>query len=220
MIELHGQRVLEQVQIPGLHGAEAVRDEPAVHQRPGVVGGAGLQAGDEGTEQDLHEHEQHDRRCPADIRADRAAAGRPSRSSIDSATQTSAPKIAIASPRCRASRYWLTSMRSARPERTMYQPIKPCSAAQREDAGQPAQQRARHLSGGQEPEERHEEDDADQAAEEAMRPFPPEDGLERVEAHAPVDVVVLRDLLVLGERLQPVGLRQRRHGARRSAAIR
>ena len=86
MVELHGHRVLEQVQIPGLHGAEAVRDEPAVHQRPGVVGGARLQAGDERAEQDLHEHEQHDRRRAARAAGRAAARGLP-RSSSDSATQ-------------------------------------------------------------------------------------------------------------------------------------
>ena len=56
--------------------------------------------------------------------------------------------------------------------------------AEREDAGQPGRQRARHAAGGQEVEERHQEGYADQAAEEAMRPLPPEDELEGVEAHA------------------------------------
>ena len=46
----------------------------------------------------------------------------------DRAVHSSAPRIITPRPRCRASRYWLTSMRSLRPDRTIYQPTRPCSA--------------------------------------------------------------------------------------------
>ena len=85
--------------------------------------------------------------------------------------------------------------------------------AEREDPDQPRQQRARNPAGGQQHEERHEKGEADQAAEEAVRPLPPEDALERAKAHALVDLLVLRDLPILVEGILPVGLRQRRHDA-------
>src|SRR5215813_3019455 len=46
-----------------------------------------------------------------------------------------------------------------------------------------------------------------------MYPLPPEDGLEGFQAHARVDVMVLGDLPVLGEHIEPIGLRERRHDA-------
>src|SRR6201984_3031872 len=39
-----------------------------------------------------------------------------------------------------------------------------------------------------------------------MRPFPPEDGLELIEAHAALELGILRDLLIGGERLVPISV--------------
>ncbi len=83
-------------------------------------------------------------------------------------------------------------------------------ASEHEQAEKPRQQRARDVAGDQKAEERHEEGKADEAAEEAMRPFPPEDGLELIEAHAALDLSVFGDLLIGGEGLLPVGLAERR----------
>ena len=52
-------------------------------------------------------------------------------------------------------------------------------------------------------EEGHKEGDADQAAEEAMAPFPPIDGLELIEAHAAFELEIFGDLLIGVERLLP-----------------
>ena len=49
--------------------------------------------------------------------------------------------------------------------------------------------------------------------EQAMRPFPPEDRLERVNRHALVDLAELRDLLVLQEFFLPIGIVERRDDA-------
>jgi hypothetical protein len=86
-------------------------------------------------------------------------------------------------------------------------------AAEHEQQADPAAHVARNRPCRGEIEERHEEDEADRAAEQAVRPFPPEDGLEAVEGHVAVHDLILRDLLVLLEFLLPFGVGQRRHDA-------
>src|SRR5690606_25156872 len=61
--------------------------------------------------------------------------------------------------------------------------------------------------------ERQRDKKADAAGENAMRPFPPEDDLELVEVHALVDLLVLRNLAVLVELLEPFRLVHRRDHA-------
>jgi len=46
-----------------------------------------------------------------------------------------------------------------------------------------------------------------------VRPFPPIDGLELIEAHAPLELGIFGDLLIRLEGLLPIGLGERRHGA-------
>ncbi len=60
-------------------------------------------------------------------------------------------------------------------------------AAQREDAETLQREAAAQLAHEPERDERQREGDADEAAEEAVRPFPPVDGLEGFERHAGVD---------------------------------
>ena len=55
MVELHRQRVLESVQPRGLQEQQAVRDQRAAHQRPGVRSKTGVEAGDQPAEEDLQE---------------------------------------------------------------------------------------------------------------------------------------------------------------------
>ncbi len=69
------------------------------------------------------------------------------------------------------------------------------------------------IPGEPEHHERHEERGADQPAEEPMRPFPPIDGLELVDAHAVLELGIFWDLLIGGEGFLPVGLAQRRDSA-------
>ena len=64
----------------------------------------------------------------------------------------------------------------------------------------------------QEHHERNGESEADDASEEAMRPFPPEDRLEVLDPHPGV-LHALRDLLVGLEFGLPVGIAERRDGA-------
>src|SRR5690606_16424230 len=57
------------------------------------------------------------------------------------------------------------------------------------------------------------EDEADTTGQDTMRPLPPEDHLELVKAHPLVDLLVLRDLLVLFEFLVPLSLAHWRNDA-------
>jgi hypothetical protein len=90
-------------------------------------------------------------------------------------------------------------VRSTRPEATIHQPTAPCSP----------------LDPSRRPEEHQRQGvgDADEAPQLPVGPFPPEDELELIKAHALVDELVLRDLAVLVEFLQPFRLAERRDGA-------
>ena len=86
-------------------------------------------------------------------------------------------------------------------------------SAEHEQADQSGQQRARDIAREPEHDEGHEEGGADQPAEKAMRPFPPIDGLEVLQAHAALDLGIFRDLLIGLEGLAPVRLAERRDRA-------
>ena len=86
-------------------------------------------------------------------------------------------------------------------------------AAQHEDAEELPRIARRNVAAREEPEQRHEEDDADQAPEQPVEVLPPEDALELGERHALVHLLVLGRQLVLLERLLPLGLGQRRQRA-------
>ncbi len=85
--------------------------------------------------------------------------------------------------------------------------------AEREDHPQPLLQLGTERAAPQEEQERQQIDRADHAPEQAVAPFPPEDGLEFMKAHAGVEFAVLRDGLVALERLQPLRLVERRQRA-------
>ena len=65
----------------------------------------------------------------------------------------------------------------------------------------------------EEPQQRQQEHHADGAADEAVRPFPPIDRLERVEAHAVVKFAILRNGLIFFELGLPLGVVKRRYYA-------
>ncbi len=121
--------------------------------------------------------------------------------------------MAKAVSRCSARRYWLTSMRSTRPDFTMYQPMAPCRPPSARTPRHFSAKRAAQLAHQPEHDERHGKGDADEAAEKAVRPLPPVDGLEAIERHAGVDDRIFGDRLVLLEGDEPVGLVERRDGA-------
>ena len=87
---------------------------------------------------------------------------------------------------------------------------------EREQAGRdgdlPAE-RALELASPPEPQGGQNERRADNARQQAMRPFPPEDGLEAIERHVRIELGELRDLLVAVELGLPLRAAQRRKNA-------
>src|SRR5215468_4022970 len=71
---------------------------------------------------------------------------------------------------------------------------------QPKDASELEPEVARYSAGCQEEQERQQERDADQAAEVAVRPLPPEDRFEGLKAHAAVGLLILGNLLVFQKR--------------------
>ena len=184
VIELHGERVLEQVEIPGRGFAEAARHEGAVDQRPGVVAEPCVDSGDKSARQDLEidqrEHHAGDPRRRGRARSRRSFAftpeveDEPQRVAEDGdgdAEMRRQPVLAHIDTGDEAALHHVPAERALQP-------------AEHEQSEQPRQQCARYVAGEPEGEEGHKEGDADQAAEEAMSPFPPIDGLELIEAHA------------------------------------
>ena len=85
--------------------------------------------------------------------------------------------------------------------------------AEPENEPQRRPQRRFHPAAPQEPEKRQQKRHADQPAEQAMRPFPPIDGLELRETHAGIELAVLRDGLIFLELGLPPTFAERRQRA-------
>ncbi len=76
-------------------------------------------------------------------------------------------------------------------------------AAKRQQSDHAPFQRALESAGQPEESQRDGDEKTDAAGQNAMRPFPPEDALERVERHALVELLILWDLLVFFEFFLP-----------------
>ena len=83
-------------------------------------------------------------------------------------------------------------------------------AAERQQSDQRQPQAPFHPAAQPEHQKRQAEDEADGARQQAVRPLPPEDRLERIERHALVQLRILRDALVELELFLPFRNRQRR----------
>ena len=88
-------------------------------------------------------------------------------------------------------------------------------SAEQENPEQHRRQTGRRwkLSACDEPQQRHDEGEPDQAPEQAVDIFHPEYAFERVDAHAAIYLQVLRRRLILGKRFVPLRLGQRRQCA-------
>ncbi len=210
--ELHGERVVEEI-APPRHLEEQPRggrNDGAIDRWPGVEDPSGPQAGHQGAEIELQEHqgEQH-RGCDAQPRGrDEAGCGlqppqRPDDRGKNHQRQHQVRSEPIlrdfnpsGEPRCHHP-----------PADRALQPAKP------ENDPQPALEiAALQPAAPQKPQERQQVDRADHAAQQPMAPLPPEDGLELVETHAVVEFAILRNGLVGLERIGPRLLGQRRQG--------
>jgi hypothetical protein len=156
-----------------------------VHQREGVVGQAGADAGDQRARQHHDEDQRHQPVAEAPCESRRWRHGRAC-CSMPSPVQNIRPKSRKARPRWAASRYCETRGSSTRPLLTMYQPIAPCRPPRMKKPNTlpPARRAAGRAAGTR---GRAEEHHADQAAGQAVRPFPPEDELEAVQRHVVID---------------------------------
>ena len=118
-----------------------------------------------------------------------------------------------ARPRCAASRTELTRGSSTRPLFTMYQPSAPCSPpsakipASFHASGRSMRPRAANIQ------ERQQEDRAHDASQQPMEILPPEDALEARERHVVVAQAEFGRQAVLGERLVPLRVVERRQRA-------
>ena len=86
-------------------------------------------------------------------------------------------------------------------------------AAEDEDRKQRPGITGRNAATDEKPQIRQQEGKTDCAPEQPMRVLPPEDALERVEAHVRVDLPVFGRGAILGENVSPVGIGQRRQRA-------
>ena len=211
MVELHGQRVLEK--IPPQRLLEE-QPRPVGMKAPSISGqvlktSPGAHAGDDGAEIDLAQDENENRKAAhpqPQRRCTRAERGRkPLRGPQDGGENAAGERKVERQP----------ILRHAHPIGEPGRNHPPADRAKRgteaENGPQPPAQRRLDRALPQEPKKRQQERGADHARQQAVRPFPPVDGLELVEAHAVIELAVLRDRLVFVELGLPGALVERRH---------
>ncbi len=214
MVELHRRDVLEQVgperRLPREVGQG--RHEMAVHQRPGVVGEPGVKPRHQRTEADL---QQTAATIRVAVRRSRSVAGW--LGPPTGAQALGQPDRPHEGERGRHEMQGQEVLRHFGPlaqARLDHEPAdQPLQPAQREQADELRLQARRQSSGDPEADERQRHDDADAAAQQAVRPFPVEDRLEPREIHVGEQLRVLRDRAVFVELGLPGVLAQRRHDA-------
>ena len=210
VVELHRHHALEEIAPPGRMGEQAGGHQSAVHQRPGVVSEPGMQARHQPAKEDLQAGEADQK--PGDAaqavaraveRTRRQAARQPHRIGEQHRGECQMggePVLADAGAHAEAARHHPPAD----------QALQPAEQEERHDARLHAGfDAARHPEEDQRQQHHH----ADQPAEQPVAPLPPEDALELGERHALVELLVLRDLLVLGEFLLPLRLGERRNDA-------
>ncbi len=210
MIELHRERVLEEIapQRRVEEQARGIGHEAAVDQRPSVVDEAGAQARDQRAQIDLQQGENEQRQrggAQPQWRRERGARRDilcgPERGGEDAAGQGEMERQPV--------------LRHAHPIRQPGGDHPPADRAQRgaeaEDRPEPRAQPRLDRAPPEKPQQRQQERGADQPRQQPVRPLPPIDGLERIEAHARVALAILRDGLVLLELGLPAGGIERRH---------
>ena len=204
VIELHGENVLEEIAPQRRIEKEprGVRHQRAVDQRPGVVGVAGAQSGHQRAEIDLRQHE-HQKRERAGANAARQREGR-RRALVHPPRREHERHIDQAGEKKMRRQPVLRDFHAIGEARGHHPPAdRALQRAEPEDEPQQRAQRRRHGAAPQEEQKRQQERRADHAAKQTVRPFPPINRLERVEAHAAVDLAVLRDGLIFFERRLP-----------------
>ena len=208
MVELRRRRVVED----RLQPARLERfagNEARSHERPGVVDEAGAQAGDQGAEAELAEHrrgEQAGGNHEAPARG--GARARPFAKSGRGVDQRAERRRGDHQVQRQPLLRHLGALAQARGHHPPADDRLERQQARR-DRDLPAE-RALELALPPEPEARNDEGRADDARQQAMAPFPPEDGLEAVERHVRIERGELRDLLIAVELGLPLRAAHRR----------
>ena len=207
VVELDGQRILKQVQIPGRGLPEAGRHEGAIDERPGVVAHAGIEARNQRPRQHLHEDEgQHGARHPHGTSPAQGRGCSPGHAKAEQEPERRAendkskaemrgePILAHIGAKVEAALHHVPAERALK-------------TAKNEQADETRQKRRRDVARRPEHDKGHQEGNTDQPPKEPMRPFPPINGLEFFEAHAALELAIFRNGLVGREGLLPVRLR-------------
>ncbi len=206
--ELHGLRVLEDIDPPGVLQEKIGRDPRAIHQRPGIVAEARIEPGNQRAEIDLEQaHDCDDGGHPTRTIRRRRIIGMRTKAALDphagGEDQTGDDEV--------GRQPVLTDFGPLHQTGRNHPPAdKTLEATERQNAEQRPAQPAFDPTRQPEEGERHGEDDADGARQQPVRPFPPEDRLELADGHAVVELLVLRNALVELELLLPLLGRQRR----------
>jgi hypothetical protein len=193
-----------------LKQARGVRHQAPVDQRPGVVDEPGAQAGNKRAEVDLDNDEDENRQC-ARPNARRNDDGRPCREPLrgphDGGEDQAGERQVERQPILRHAH----ALGEARGDH----PPADCTerGAETENRPQPRAQRRLDPPAPEKPDKRNEKHAPDEPRQQPVRPFPPIDRLELVEAHLRMAFSVLWDGLVLVELGLPCARVERRHNA-------
>ena len=213
MLKLHGGDIVDEVAPERRQHPEigSRRNETAVHQRPGVVSLPRPQAGDETAQRDLSQHrEDHQGGNVAQHR--RHAFG-------DSGATLARREPDQGGQRHRRQQQMrrqplLSHLDPARQPRTDHPPTdETLQTAERENPQHLPFQAARQHVPRPENDQRDKQREAEQPADQPVRPFPEEDRLEATEVHIGKQRLILRNLLVPVESLLPPVVREGRDHA-------
>ncbi len=213
MIELRRGVAFEKRQIRRRRPIVA-RKPLTVHRRPGVVDESGFEARNERSENDLQNHRCDDDRTHApDQRRDGTRRAPRHIRPFFKRQPNQKPK------NCERRREMqrqpvLTDVDAFNETGFHHVPADDAlHAAKSKNAKKLRAAAALQTAGQPEEDQRHRKRDADNPSQKAMAPFPPVDRLKLGKRHAVVHDVILRDLLILLEGREPIGVAQRRNGA-------
>ncbi len=212
--ELRRKRVLEQIEPPGRKRVEARRNDLAIRERPCIRSEPAMQAGHECARDDLEIDERRERGCAGLHRGRNAwrpgfglalyRKTKPERVSPDGDGQRKMHGKPV-----------LADIDAVRQPAFHHEPAeRALRSAQHEQRRNLKDEPARDGAAREKHNKWNKKDKADQPPEQPVRPFPPVDRLESVEAHARIDVGVLRDLSVFLEGVAPVGFAHWRNNAK------
>ena len=218
MRELGCQRVLKNIEVHWRKSIEPGRNDFAIHERPGIRRVPCLQAGHECASDNLHVDKARKNARPELGQQRGTLGGTPFlclRRLPDGKSEPEGKARNRDGKRKMSRKPVLTHVHPVSQPALDHEPAKRAlRSSQNEKRRDPRYERPWNTAAQKEDREGNKEYDPDNPSEKPVRPFPPIDGFEAVEAHAAIYQAVLGNMPVFLECVLPRGFAHWRHGAK------